>query len=314
MAFWPNFRRLWLKTNPFFGEPNWGHAIAVPLIGLYYLYTNRTQLLTARSKPSWFGLVFLFLGLAIWEYGIWPAKNDFISDFGIVVTLFGVVALICGWGVMKIAWFPIAFLACAIPWSNLLYAHIAWPLQLAAARVAVFTLQVAGVNAYDNGATKIFIGGFGLGDPVRTLNVAEACAGLRSLMTFVSVAAAVGFLSGRPLWQKIVITLSAVPIAVFCNVVRIAGQGFLDLWSREMSEGFAHQFVGMLMLAPAFFLIMGVGWLLDNLFIEEADKDANRKKVVSARTQAIGRTASAANVARPAQQDRQTVTSAAEGK
>jgi exosortase len=271
LIFWHNLLRLWLKTNPFFGEPNWGHAIAVPFIGLYYLYTNREDLASAKSRPSWVGLAILLLGIMVWEYGIWPGKNDYVSDFGIVVTLFGVVLLLCGWGVMKIAWFPIAFLICALPWPQLLYSRVAWPLQVLAAKVAVQTLKMTGVNASDNGATKIFIQNtFG---QVRTLNVAEACAGLRSLMTFITLAAAIAFLSSRPLWQKIIITLSAIPIAIFCNVARIAGQGLLDTyWSREVSEGFAHQFVGLVMLAPAFFLILLVGWILDNLFIEEVDR------------------------------------------
>jgi exosortase/archaeosortase family protein len=108
---------------------------------------------------------------------------------------------------------------------------------------------------------------------VRTLNVAEACAGLRSLMTFISIAAAVAFLSSRPLWQKFVITLSAVPIAISCNVARVTGQGLLDHYvSQEMSDGFAHQFVGLAMLIPAFFLILVVGWLLDKMFVEEVDE------------------------------------------
>jgi len=107
------------------------------------------------------------------------------------------------------------------------------------------------------------------------LNVAEACAGLKSLMTFISVGAAIGFLSSRATWQKILITLSAIPIAIFCNMMRVTGQGILDhYWSEKLSEGFAHQFVGLIMLIPAFFLILLVAWVLDNLFIEEADKRA----------------------------------------
>jgi exosortase len=270
LTFWHNLLRLWLKTMPVYGDPNWGHAIAVPFIGLYFLYTNRDELASVRSRPSWMGLLIFLVGMAIWEYGIWPGKNDYVSDFGIVVAIFGIVTLLCGWRVMKIAWFPIVFLICALPWPQLFYSRVAWPLQVLAAKVAVHTLRLTGVDASDNGATKIFIRGtFG---HVRTLNVAEACAGLRSLMTFITLAAAIAFLSSRPLWQKIIITLSAIPIAIFCNVARIAGQGLLDTyWSREVSEGFAHQFVGLVMLAPAFFLILLVGWILDNLFIEEAD-------------------------------------------
>src|SRR5690606_32948706 len=108
----------------------------------------------------------------------------------------------------------------------------------------------------------------------RALNVAEACAGLKSLMTFVSVAAAVGFLSARPTWQKVVVAVSGVPIAILCNMIRVAGQGLLDSYvSHEISEGFAHSFVGLIMLIPAFFMILGVAWVMDRLFVEEPAAD-----------------------------------------
>jgi exosortase/archaeosortase family protein len=110
-------------------------------------------------------------------------------------------------------------------------------------------------------------------EETRTLNVAEACAGLRSLMTFVTVAAAVAFLSARPLWQKLIIVALAVPIAIFCNVMRVSGQGLLDRYvSQKLAEGFAHQFVGVVMLVPAFLLILLVCWMLDHLFIDEVDE------------------------------------------
>ncbi len=328
--FWPNLRRLWEKTNPFYGEANWGHAICVPLIGLYYLYVNREDLLKAPVKPMLWGrflrwqrlgvaavlgivgvgmfqmsdvvlegsilgtvvkglgssalvlgvLILLFdwgiatllTGLLMYSYGIYPGQNDFIKDFGMVVTLFGTVLLMCGWSVMKITWFPIAFLVCAIPWPGLVYSLIAGPLQVLAAHAAVGTLQATGVTSFQSG-TKIFIEGYG-GD-IRTLNVAEACAGLRSLMTFISIGAAVAFLSSRPLWQKLLLTFSSIVIAILCNVARVSGQGLLDHYvSQQLSESFAHQFVGMIMLVPAFFLILLVGWLMDKIFVDEVDERA----------------------------------------
>jgi exosortase len=336
--FWPNLRRLWYKTNPFTGEPNWGHAICIPLIGLYYLYVNREGLLNpSPSTPSarwdgiwlwgmlmtvlslpllfvrvlapgilipaaigvvivgavllalcvrktggqwiekalehsagWFGGYVLLLGIALFGYAIWPGQNDFLKDFGMVLTLMGIVLALGGWEIMRIAWFPIAFLVCGIPWPGLLYSQVAEPLQHLAANVAVWTLQLTGVESFASG-TKISISGHG--GAWRTLNVAEACAGMRSLMTFISVGAAVAFLSHRPLWQKILITLSAIPIAIFCNVMRVSGQGLLDHYvSPQLSESFAHQFVGVIMLVPAFALILLVGWVMDQLFVEEVDR------------------------------------------
>jgi len=280
--FWPNLRRLWDKTNPIYGEDNWKHAIAIPIVGIYYLFANREQLLAARPRTAWSGAGILLLGILLFVYGIFPGQNDFVKDFGMVVTLFGVVALLAGWDVMKVAWFPIAFLICGIPWPGLVYSWVAGPLQHLAARVAVLVLSLTGVDASNTGTKIIMPHG-------RVLNVAEACAGLRSLMTFITVAAALAFLSVRPLWQKIVIVLSAIPIAVFCNVMRVTGQGLLDhYWSYEASEGFAHQFVGIIMLIPALFLILLVGWVLDHLFVDEVeDKQGLKQRVVVRKNAAV---------------------------
>ncbi len=322
-----NLHRLWDKTNPFYGEPNWGHAIFVPIVGLYYLYLNRDELLAAKVRPltgldfgRWrfitsgialacgllgyvlpplvlptssvieyatsaavglialsllamlldWGLGTLLFGLLIFGYGIYPGQNDWLKDVGMVVTLFGVVLTLCGWDVMRITWFPILFLICALPWPGLVYSKIAGPLQNLAAWVSVGILNVCGVESSQQG-TKIVMSRGIMAAP-RILNVAEACAGLKALMTFLSLGATVAFLSSRPLWQKVVITLSAIPIAIFCNVMRVAGQGLLDYYvSEQLSQSFAHQMVGLVMMLPAFLLILLVGWLVDQIFIEEVE-------------------------------------------
>jgi exosortase len=322
-----NLARLWGKTNPIDGQdPNWQHSIFVPLIGIYYLYIHREELLRAAGMPrvreqairilaclglalmavagaaflhigehgtplwlvgvlaaglavpairptsSAFGSVLMLEGLLVFAYGIFPGQNDYVKDLGMVITLFGVVTMLAGWPVMRIAWFPIVFLVVALPWPELVYSRLASPLQQLAASAAVGTLRMFGVNAHNFG-TKIEM--FDKAGMPRVLNVAEACAGLKSVMTFLMVGATVAFLSQRALWEKLVITASAVPIAIFCNVVRVCGQGLLDRYvSREWSEGFAHQFAGLVMVIPGFFLILAVGWLLDQLFIEEVEAPA----------------------------------------
>ena len=320
-----NLVRLWGKTNPINGQDmNWQHAIFVPLIGIYYLYIHREELLRAARQPErhelairilasiglaimallavalivsgdvgfnlmlvgvlaaglaipvaaprakHLGMVLMFEGLIVFVYGIFPGYNDYVKDLGMVITLFGVATLLCGWDVMKVAWFPIVFLVVALPWPELVYAKLAWPLQQLAASVAVGALRICGVEAQNFGTRIRMVGENG---QPRVLNVAEACAGLKSVMTFLMVAGTVAFLSSRVLWEKALIALSAIPIAIFCNVLRVTGQGILDFyWSHEISEGFAHQFVGLMMIIPGFFLILLVGWLLDKIFIEEVDR------------------------------------------
>ena len=337
--FWPNFRRIWQKTNPYDGQEaaNWSHSLLVPLIGLFYLYQRRDELLATPARPLladrfgkarlWGGGLLLVLGSALayglgldavqgaflalpgignlapyasalcwglaalgplvlaldWGlgtlvggmllagYGIWPGQNDYVKDVGLVVTLFGVVLTLGGWRIMRLAWFPIVFLICAIPWPGLVYSKIAIPLQYVAANAAVFVLRVAQVDAVVDG-TRIVIDKVG---GQRILNVAEACAGMRSLMTFITVGAAIAFLSkSRPTWQKLLIVASAVPIAIFCNTMRVCGQGLLDVYvSEAASEGFVHTFVGMVMLVPAFFLLLGVGWVLDQIFVDDPEDE-----------------------------------------
>ena len=338
LLFWPNLRRLWLKTNPINGTEwgDWSHSMLVPVIGLAYLWLRREELLSEPIRPLlvdrvdrsrivgglstllgglalwWFfgldavanavaagplgnlspyvsslgigvaalGLLVLAFdwgigtlagGLALMAYGIWPGQNDYLKDMGMILALFGVVLTLTGWGVMRIAWFPIVYLVCAIPWPGLVYTKIAIPLQYLAAKVAVIVLNIAQVDAMVEG-TRIVIEKSG--GVTRVLNVAEACAGMRSLMTFITLAAAMAFLSiSRPMWQKVVIVASAVPIAIFCNVMRVSGQGLLDVYVTEKaSEGFAHQFAGMVMLIPAIFLLLGVGWVLDQIFISEPEE------------------------------------------
>jgi exosortase len=321
-----NLARLWGKTNPINGQdPNWQHSVFVPLIGIYYLYIHRAELLRAAAeRPRQYksirilacigvaflaalgmlllsiqetgfplmlvgvlaagllipvaipdatslGTVLLFEGLVVFAFGIYPGQNDYVKDLGMVITLFGVTTLLGGWAVMKVAWFPIVFLVVALPWPELVYARLASPLQQLAASVAVGTLRAFGVDAQNFG-TKIMMVDM-KGHP-RLLNVAEACAGLKSVMTFLMVAGTVAFLGSRALWEKVIITLSAIPIAIFCNVMRVSGQGLLDRYvSHEWSEGFAHQFAGLVMLIPGFFMILMVGWILEKLFIEEVDKN-----------------------------------------
>jgi len=257
-------------------------ALSTLLPVLFAMGQFSSNELLRRRMGTISALMFVFSGILLFSYGIWPGQNDYFKDLGMVETLFGIVTFLCGWEVMKTAWFPIVFLICALPWPGLFYSMLAGPLQKFAAIVAVRLLNLVGVSSGQFG-TKIFI--VAKDHSIHTLNVAEACAGLRSLMTFVSIAAAVAFLSFRPLWQKITMVFSAIPIAIFCNTLRVTVQGVFDRYvNGNWSESFAHAFLGLLMMIPAFFLILLVGWVLQNIFIDEvSDKKAFRSNYTAAR-------------------------------
>ena len=132
------------KTNPFYGEPNWGHAVCVPLIGLYFLYANRDELLRQPVAARVGGARHPGGRDPALRLGHLAGQNDFFKDVGMVIALFGVVLLAAGWHVMRIAWFPIAVPVCAASRGRtLFYSWVASPLQELAARVAVKVLNAS---------------------------------------------------------------------------------------------------------------------------------------------------------------------------
>ena len=265
------------------GKNQLGTAASPPEVSLSKLSAPFKGQLANRvldGSAAWLGGFILLWGVLFSLWGIFPGQNDFFKDVGMVIALFGVVLMLSGWAIMRVAWFPILFLFCGLPWPDQVYSWVAGPLQHLAAAVAVRFLTICNIPSSVAG-TKIMMF-VNPGERPRVLNVEEACAGLKSLMTFVTLAAgwAFVFMSSRPLWHRLVQTASAVPIAIFCNVMRVSFTGLTDKWwGHEFSEGFAHRFVGLLLLVPAFFLILLVGWVLDNLFIEEADDE---EEIVSA--------------------------------
>lgn len=266
--FWINLERLWQWTNPSSGDPNWGHAIFIPLIGIAYLLERRDRLAQTPVWPSLAGLFIIVCGLVLFVGGIGVGANfvqfgPYLQDVAMLTTLFGCVVAIFGWSMVRVAAFPIAYLLCALPWPAYIHEALTVPLQKVAATASVWVLQLTGMNVEQAGNTIHILNANGVD---RALNVAEACSGMRSLITFIAIGLAVAFLSGRSLWKKIIISAMAVPIAIACNIFRIAGEGLLDQHvSRRLSEGFAHSAVGVVLLVPGFGLFLLVGWLLDRL-------------------------------------------------
>ena len=254
------------KLVPRLPGPFTDYAAEISSLGFGLTLLGGTAILLDWGWASLLGALFCY------AYGIWPGANDFLRDFGMVMSVFGIVLTLCGWRVMRIAWFPCVFLVCMLPWPGLLYAKLAMPLQGLSAQTGVIVMQIFGVDVEKIGTTMLMHRPGGRGD--RSLDVAEACSGLKSLMTFVSLGASIAFLSARPLWQKLTITAAAVPIAIGCNALRVSGQGLLDYYGSEAwSNGFAHQFAGLVMLLPGFLAMLLIVWVLDQLFVDALEDE-----------------------------------------
>ncbi len=252
-------------VHTWYTDPDWSHGFLVPLIALYLAYLHKDTLLNLRPKGSTIGLVLLLYGVAS-QVLFRIAGQPQASNLTILVVLFGLTLWILGWEYLKILWLPICYLLFMINPPEVLYVKITTPLQLLAASAGVHFLPLFGIHAVQS-ATQVNIQ---QGTHWLSLDVAEACSGIRMLTAFFALSVALAYSTPRPVWEKLVLAFCALPIAIFCNAMRVTITGVLYVTAgKAWAEGSTHETVGLLMLIPAFGLQLLAGWILDHLFVDE---------------------------------------------
>ena len=231
-------------------DPNFEHGIFVPLFALFVLWQDRKKLKAIASSPSWAGLPLVVLSLLMLVLGVLGAEL-FFSRVSLLILLAGLIILFQGWAFFRAVLFPWAFLILMIPIPNLILQQVTFPLQLLASKLATDLLELVGVPVLRQG-NVIYLAAI-------PLDVAEACSGIRSLLTLVTLAIIYGYLMETRMWVRVVLALSAVPIAVAANSFRIFGTGLLvQYWDPDKAQGFFHTFSGWLIYVVALFMLFAV--------------------------------------------------------
>ena len=231
-------------------DPNFEHGVFVPLFALFVLWQDRKKLSVIAPAPSWAGLPLLVLSLLMLVLGVLGAEL-FFSRVSLLILLAGLIILFRGWTFFRAILFPWAFLILMIPIPTLILQQVTFPLQLLAAKLATALLEVVGVAVLRQGNVIVLAS--------MPLDVAEACSGIRSLLTLVTLAIIYGYLLETRLWVRVILALSAVPIAVAANSFRIFGTGLLvQYWDPDKAEGFFHSFSGWLIFVVALILLFAV--------------------------------------------------------
>jgi len=226
------------------------HGIFVPLFALFVLWQDRKKLQTIPPAPSWAGIPVLALSLLMLVLGILGAEL-FFSRVSLLVMIAGLIILFQGWTFFRAVLFPWAVLILMIPIPSLLLQQVTFPLQLLASKMATVLLELVGVPVLRQGNIIVLAS--------IPLDVAEACSGIRSLLTLVTLAIIYGYLMETRIWLRIVLACSAVPIAVAANSFRIFGTGLLvQYWDPEKAEGFFHTFSGWLIFVVALMLLFAL--------------------------------------------------------
>ena len=269
------FHFLRRMTNIGMSSGDWSHILVVPFISIYYIYTNRARILAQPRRVCLWGLPILIAGICLFILGSTyrPLLNDMLQGYSMIIALFGLLLLLFGPKAMKALWFPVVFLGFGVKISQAFWSYIASGLLYIAARGAVALLNILSpltdMHASVRGST-IDLDYVFKGVATQTpLNVAEACSGMRMLMAFLALGAALAFLFPRRWWQRVALVLLTVPIAVFVNILRISTLALLYLVDPTYAQGQFHIFIGMLMLIPAAGMLMLVGWCLEKCVVGE---------------------------------------------
>ncbi len=235
---------------------DYAHGFLIVPLALYFVWDRRERLRALPIEPSLLGGGLLAAGLGMLLVGSIGAEL-FVQRVSLIVVLAGLVWLVLGTAFLRELAFPLAFLVFMVPLPAIVMNAVAFPLQGFAARTATFCMQAAGVPVLREGNVII------LADT--TLEVAEACSGIRSLQALLALGAVYGYLTApKSIWKRWALVLLSIPIAIAANAFRVSGTGLLaHFWDPEAAQGFYHTFAGWLVFVVAFVLLLATGSLLE---------------------------------------------------
>jgi exosortase len=219
--------------------PDFSHGFLVPVFAAYLIWMKRQTLLNTRLAPSWSGVAVVALGLAVLVLGVYGAEL-FLARISLLILLAGIVLSFGGWPLLKELRFPLLVLSLAIPIPAIIFNQITFPLQILASKLASALLPLVGVPVLRDGNVIEL--------PAMKLEVAEACSGIRSLMSLFTLAIFYGYFLEKSLVRRVVLAAASIPIAIAANAVRIFGTGVcVQYWDPDKAEGFFHEFSGWVM-------------------------------------------------------------------
>jgi len=255
-AYWPTFVELDRRWT---AEPLYSHGYLIPFIALGLLWWRRDKLHTADLRASAWGIPLVLLGTGIRFTG----DYFFLSAperFSLLPILIGLCLALAGWQALRWAWPAIAYLLFMLPLPGRAPEMLANPLQRIATLASTNVLQTLGFAAQSEGNVIIL--------SHVELGVVEACSGTRMLIVFCAIATAVAIVIKRSLLQRIIIVLSAVPLALLCNVTRIVLTGVLyEMVSDKAAELLFHDLAGLFMCLLASALLWIELQFLSRLFV-----------------------------------------------
>ncbi|MEO8682489.1 MAG: exosortase/archaeosortase family protein, partial [Vicinamibacterales bacterium] len=247
LAYWPVLTGL---VRAWSTDDNYSHGFFIVPIAAYFAWRQREHFAALPQRPSAAGLVIIALSLMMLVAGTLGAEL-FLSRLSLLGTIAGAVLFLCGWRRLGVLILPLAFLMLMIPLPALIFNQIAFPLQLAASNVGESAISSMNIPILREGNVLILANA--------TLEVAEACSGIRSLVSLFTLGIVFGYFGDPRPWVRTVIALSAIPVAILANGIRVTSAGIAaHYYGAAGAEGLFHEFSGIVVFAVAFLMMLGL--------------------------------------------------------
>jgi exosortase len=251
LVYWHVFGSL---VNAWEVDGNYSHGFLIVPIALYFVWERRQALTALEPRSSAWGLILLTGGICILLAGLLGSEL-FLSRVSLIVVLAGIVLFLFGWRHLRLLAFPLAFLLLMIPLPAIVFNRIAFPLQLIASQFGETIISAANIPVLREGNVLVLAN--------TSLEVAEACSGIRSLVSLITLAILYGYFTDRRLWVRLAIVGMSVPVAIVANGARVAGTGIAAHYiGPQAAEGFFHEFSGWVVFIVAFLLLLGIQRLI----------------------------------------------------
>ncbi len=268
VSYWATLDRMearWVR------DPQYSHGFLVPLFALLILWSRRGLCGGMRWEPAWVGLPLLLTGVGLRLFAI-HIDMEPLDAFSLLPTACGAVLLVGGWPVLGWSWPALAFLAFMIPLPYSFEVALALPLRRVATLVSTYVLQTLGCPALAEG-NVIWIDDIPLG-------VEDACSGLGMLMTFFALSTVLAMIVAVPLVDRLTLVVSAIPIAILANVIRISATGYAYFVAGKdsaVAQMIYHDLAGWLMMPIALGMLCLELKLLSRLLVEPGNAARNAR-------------------------------------
>jgi exosortase len=233
-------------VGQWYNDPDMGHGFFVPLIAGYIAWLNRDRIAGIAPKPNWWGLaIMVWAGIQLYLATL--GAELFTARTSLVFSIIGAVLLLGGTAYVRVFAFPLFLLFFMVPIPAVIYNSLTFPLQLRASEMAQWAIGFLGIPVLREGNVLVL--------PSQSLNVVEACSGIRSLLTLTFLSLVYGYFAEKRIWIRAILFFATIPIAIVANAGRVTLTGVVSEFKPELAEGLFHEAQGWVIFMAAFAIL-----------------------------------------------------------